>query len=193
MISQLAAPCTIFHLRPGMRPYTVAMKKILLVVGALALCGFESQWVPYTAKDGSFTVNLPGTPKVETNSQKVGAINVVSTMYSMGDDSSGFIAVQTTDIPPGAPSLTNEQRLNGARDGSVANVAGARLVSDKAITLGKWPGREYDVSVGANLMHCRIYMVKKRLYMMMALTTDGKPSMAEVRAFFNSFKLGEQK
>jgi hypothetical protein len=81
--------------------------------------------------------------------------------------------------------------LDGGKQGFVANVApGAKIVSEKKISLGQNPGREFTVSAPGekNTLTARIYLVKNRLFMTGG-AAGGSITDADVKKYLDSFKL----
>ena len=74
--------------------------------------------------------------------------------------------------------------------GSLNNVQG-KLLSEKVIELGKYPGREIrvDFQNGLGVIKMRIYLVKNTMFMIQTITDTQKQYNKSVDKFMNSFQL----
>ncbi|MBX6314389.1 MAG: hypothetical protein IRY99_15970 [Isosphaeraceae bacterium] len=153
--------------------------------------GPRSAWKEFTPQDGIFAVRLPGEPteKKQTLESNLGPLENVQYLASSGRVAYMVTSVAYPVAPPRAKAL-----LDGTRDG-VVKVAQGRLLLEKPITLGRHPGRELTIEVPlgdhpkAGLQHCRIFLVGRRVYELIAVTPKEMPATEEIEAFFRSFRL----
>ncbi|MEP6707291.1 MAG: hypothetical protein ABJC05_07215 [Pyrinomonadaceae bacterium] len=89
--------------------------------------------------------------------------------------------------------------LDKARDGAVGAVKGT-LLSEEAISLGGYPGRELKVAAKNSdldlVIRARIYDVGRRVYILehICQKSSDSPTVAEKTArFFDSFKVTQSK
>jgi hypothetical protein len=77
--------------------------------------------------------------------------------------------------------------LDGAQGGALSNT-NSHLVSAKKITLGTYPGREFEAENDSMHFSARIYLVGTTLYQTLTAAPLGKP-YAGVTRFLDSFQL----
>jgi hypothetical protein len=77
--------------------------------------------------------------------------------------------------------------LDGAQEGAISNVKG-HLVSGKKITLGIYPGREFEADNDTMHFHARIYLVGTTLYQSLTAAPLAEPYSGVTR-FLDSFQL----
>jgi hypothetical protein len=64
-----------------------------------------------------------------------------------------------------------------------------KIVADREIKIGKWPGREFKVVVDKMELTQRVYLVQHRLYQVNMGCLSGSCTDAEVQDYLNSFKV----
>jgi hypothetical protein len=77
--------------------------------------------------------------------------------------------------------------LQGAKSGALENT-NAHLLSEKAITLGIYPGVEFEAENDTMHFSARIYLVGTTLYQTLIASPLGKPYAGTTR-FLDSFQL----
>jgi hypothetical protein len=158
----------------------LAASVVLLVAG----CG-GVHWQEYTSADGGFSVVMPGTPKKESHTVETpqGPITFNATVVELPH---GAFVASWADLPPKIPmDLDKSVRQIAARyKGEVKEVRDDQFEGS--------PGKAFVLkterpSGGAE---GRIYQVKNRLYLLLAVGSDvkGKGSR-ETERFFSTFKL----
>jgi hypothetical protein len=166
---------------------------IFVAVGAITVSADDQpEWKEFAPKEGRFKVLMPGVPKVydlDTESDfgkgvlHMHRAQVGKTMY----------AANYCDFPAEIKKTPLKQVYDDSRDGAVANLEG-KLVSEKDIKLGDYPGREIriDVPEGKLLFRSRVYLVDQRLYQAVVLGTKEAATSKEADKFLDSFKLVEK-
>jgi hypothetical protein len=134
------------------------------------------EWKEVTSQEGGFSISFPSKPQETKNGLILASPGHYEVTYqdmteAMLKQQGVFETSQILDTLP--------QRVKSLR-------AGARLTGElKKITLDDNPGREFTLTLGGNrLLHYRIYVVKDRVYVLMAMNSE-----ANVQRFFDSFKL----
>jgi hypothetical protein len=174
--------------------------RLLLLSGTLGLllCGLaawfavpamsrwlnpSAQWHTHTAPDGSFAVQMPGQAKVATHTVTVAETATEIHTLSLALVSQAY-NVSYLDLPT-APDASAEEILNLMRDGAVADVGG-QLLSERAITLGQYPGKEVLIQVpNSPMLKGRFFIVGAREYALVAAPA-GDP---DTEKFLESFHL----
>jgi len=163
-------------------------KVVLLaaVCGLLLVSGCEKEeFKEFASGEGRFKVQMPGTPREETNF----AAGTSFKTYSI-QEMNGAYAVAFADmpIPSGERDAQIQARLDGARDGMVRNI-NATLTGSSFIRLnGKYPGREVraDLPGKKGILRARVYLVDRRLYQVMVVGTTSWANSPETTTFLDS-------
>jgi hypothetical protein len=158
----------------------------ILQLSLLAGCS-SSPWKEYKSPDGKFSVQLPGVPAVDPEpdgGQKVSA--------NLKGDRDLLFTIRYKDFPAPIAAAEFEQMAGFARDG-LAKREGNRLLEEKAVTTGKYPGKELRVALGQfdDVSISHLFAVGKRYYSLTAIVPKQKASSAEVVRFFDSFQVSE--
>jgi len=82
---------------------------------------------------------------------------------------------------------TPEQALNDAKKG--ITLAGATLVSEKAISIGKYPGIELEAEDAQSRQRGRFYAVERKMYTLAVSWPKDKPFPAEAQRWYDSFRV----
>jgi hypothetical protein len=180
-----------------MRPKPSIAQIIIIIVaavGSVFVAHYEDflpySWQTYTAPDGTFSIELPSKPTVETSQKPVeGGGNITFHLINAATNGGRAYSCSYVDVENANPKPP-DQVLESARDGSLGKVQGT-LVSQNQLTIQGFPGLQFQARVrGNSLMDSRYLLVGKRLYMMMAVATDGRKSDPKaVQRMFDSFKL----
>jgi hypothetical protein len=166
----------------------------LFVVPCLSLADEpKSGLKEFTSKEGRFSILFPDSPKEERVPDKQGRL--LQIQFAVGNKDGAYI-VSYQDNPTLAKAAKEEvaKALLSAQEAARSAVNG-KVVQAKEITLGKdYTGREYEfempVATGG-VFRSRAYMVKDRLYQLIAVGTKDFAKSKEASRFFDSFKLTE--
>lgn len=156
-------------------------------------------WYLLTATAYGFKIEFPEKPteKAQSVNSAVGKLKMNMYMLepaSKNQDENLVYLVNYTEYPEGTVDSNDKENLDGffrnSIDGAVANVNG-KLVSEKNITLGKYPGREakVDFQNGLAVITMRIYLVNNTMYMLETICETKKDSNASITKFMDSFAL----
>ena len=150
----------------------------------------DGAWQTYTSEDGRFKAMFPpGEVKVASTTAPtaVGDVTLHICMQELGPKDA--IAVMYADYPPAVLAADSSAVLEGGVSGSTSQLPGSKIENKKVITLGPYPGREFEIQTPDNgRAHCRIYLVKQRLYTTM-IFTSGKFTKEDNARFLDSFEL----
>lgn len=155
-------------------------------------CG-RAEFKEYTSAAGNFKVQMPGSPKEESQSAKAPTGETMNLNVASVQQKDGVYVVMWSDlpIPAGESEKDIQTRLDGSRDGALRNING-KLTDEKKITIGdKHPGRDIqaDLPNGKGSLRARIYLVGTRLYQVMVVGTSSWVSSADALKFLDSFAL----
>jgi hypothetical protein len=146
----------------------------------------------YRSIDGNFEVSFPGTsePKLETRPILSGVEYVTKTQGELGTFLVGYDDTLKLAEPRAAKRVLDDV----VKSTMAANHGKAERTT--ALTLaGKHPGRAFESSFLSKDKkrvrgYWRLYVVKTRVYQVVALTEEDKPlSDRDQRSFFDSFAL----
>lgn len=151
----------------------------------------QSVWKPFSSKEGGFTILLPGTPTQETSrvNTDVGPVSVKR--FYVIRNNEALYGVAYSDFPNKSSLNSGEinQLLAQVVSGFVQGSRG-KLVSQKPIRLGDFPGREVRIQLPQGVIaRGRIYWVNNRLYQVVVATNKENSLTKTIEGFFNSFRL----
>lgn len=153
----------------------------------LTVDGEQSQWQEFTSKDGNFSVLMPGVPAEETEVLETAAGNLELKGFSSAQSAARFV-VAYSDYPQTAQVGNSEVVLANVRDQILERV-GARLVSERPISLNAEPGREVKLESEGEPMIFRLFLVGRRLYILGAGQNNQASGAEDVAKFLDSFVL----
>jgi hypothetical protein len=167
-------------------PIVSMMLMLVLVVGG----GGQGAWKPFASKEGGFSVMMPGTPKPMRQSLNTQAGPIAMNMFVLDMGTTAYV-VMFSDYPEaGVKKAGAAKVLKGARDGAVNNARGAKLLSEKQISLNGHPGVELKMEQGAQgILLARLYMVRNRLYQAICVVPKSRAGSGDMERFVGSFKL----
>lgn len=151
----------------------------------------QTPWQLFSRPEGGFAVQMPpGTVRegVQPMETELGAIDI----HLLGIDlPTRLYAIVYQDFPEAFEAATPEALLSSTLEGVKGNVS-RRLQDDRAITLGNHPGVDlyYEGFDGLSYKQ-RLYVVNRRMYMLVAATSEAVSSsfIEDADRFFNSFEL----
>jgi hypothetical protein len=176
----------------------ITFRQVALIVFAvlvsMAVANYDKllprRWETYTAPDGSFSVELPGKPAVETTQAPVeGGGTTALTLVSVKPTSAtAYMCSYAEDENIG--TKPPDEALESARDGSLSKTEGT-LISQKRMTVQGHPALDMQARArGNSLVDSRMIVAGKRLYMIMAVSS-GQQDREEktIQRMFESFKI----
>lgn len=139
-------------------------------------------WKEFVSAEGRFSINVVVPLRHSKQPTETALGKLDNHMYVAQTATAGYM-VAHADFPVHAdtPEFLAAV-MDGARDNVLAVGKGRRLLSEKEITLGGHGGREWLVADGEMLYRARAFMVQKRFYQVLLLTTmkvafrSGRPS-----------------
>jgi hypothetical protein len=175
------------------------MKKVsatvLVLVSAALLCGLQAQtndWIKYNSPEGRYSILFPGEPKLSTQegTTKDGQ-KFPQYLAASPDSSEALCMVGYFDVAPG---LTFS--FDDGRNGMVNAIKGI-LISEKAISIGGYTGRELKISATGEdgtdyIVRARFYQAGSRVYvvqLIVAKSAEGPVADAKSVKYFNSFQV----
>ena len=165
------------------------LRLLPLLAAALLLSGCRLNWEEYTSKEGGYSVKFPG--KVKTQTQTVPTTAGPLTFHAAGTEGKdNAYMVMYANIPRGAKK--NFDYL-AAIKAMVATWRGS-LNYQRGVTVEGVSGMEFEANVtwpGKGRAACRIFVYKKKVYILGALGANIKADSDDVKEFYSSFKLAK--
>lgn len=168
-----------------MRRLTALAFALLLAAHAVA-----DEWQTIAPAGLGFSVSLPATADIKEEKVDLGGGRTATMRTLQVRASNATYDVTTADYPKGAlKSVGEEQVLDNARDGAIANSLGP-LLSEAKIDVEGHPARELTVDMTMDhVSRTRIFTVEDRLYSIGAIVKTADVKAEHIERFFNSFKL----
>lgn len=148
-------------------------------------------WTEFASPEGKFSVLLPGTPEKRDQRFKGPGGNTTLHNFVVDLKDDGAYTVGYLDLPaaPKDADAAKKTAEDLARSGAQA-VQGATQRGIKDVSIDSHPGKEVDLAVpGQGGMVMRTFVVKQRVYTLVAAGPAAIPVNPNVEKFFSSFKL----
>jgi hypothetical protein len=145
-----------------------------------------TEWKSYSYPADGFQASYPSAPEIQKRNIPTDAGTFELRSYIAQDgDVAMFVGV--CDYGSQVTGKDPQVLLQGAKNGALQN-SNSHLVSEKKITLGVYPGVEFEAVSDAAHFTVRIYMVGTTLYQTLVVAPLGKP-YAGTTQFLDSFQL----
>ena len=153
---------------------------------AFALTAHAQAWKTYTYSSDGFSASYPSEPAFQKRDIPTDAGSFELRSYlAQVDDAALYIGV--CDYGSAVTGRDPDTVLDGAQKGAISNVNG-HLVSGKKISLGTYPGLEFQAENDSMHFTARIYLVGTTLYQTLTAAAISKP-YPNVTRFLDSFQL----
>jgi TonB family protein len=122
-------------------------------------------WKEFTSTEGGFSIQLPGVPGATVTELRTPSGKLTQHIFATALKDSSY-HISYIDYPAGAddPALVN-QRLDQARETMLAKSKGMKMLSQRELALGSFPGREILILQNESVFGVfQIYLVRNRLY-----------------------------
>lgn len=148
-------------------------------------------WVAHTSKEGGFTIQLPGTPKLEDPS--VGGIDYHDASVTLpGRDVT--VAVTWNALPGADVEVGDtEGMLDAAVKGLTSQAGGTLIGAPKLVNVDHHPGRDFQLTAPVDgkpaKFRVRLFVVHDRLFRIVVRTGEKEDYGAETEKLLASFAL----
>jgi hypothetical protein len=150
----------------------------------------KQTWTTYTSAKAKFSVLTPCEFVVTSESMKLSAGDLEQIFHGCRGIA-GYYTVAFSEFPTMPPANGSKAMLDNFRNGIVEGTK-SKLLSEKQITLGTNPGREFTVVQGSGaqelLFKWRAYLVGKRVYGLGVGSSRSNAASPDVDKFLTSFK-----
>lgn len=165
------------------------MRKLLLALLVIGLTGCGQEWKEYRSNPGGYSVEAPGS--VTESTEKVAtAIGSVTFHTAVCEGRTYGYASAYADFPDWVLQKDHQDLLGGARDGALHSLGG-KLEKQTWLKLEGHQGLEFRFSVPDKKLkaRARIYLVKNRLYQVIAAQSEDSYDEAAMERYLKSFQL----
>lgn len=150
----------------------------------------NGEWKEYVYAEDGFAISSPREPAVQKSTVPVKMGEVEVHLYNIPLEKYQVVILYSPFHPN--DKRTAEQALNDGKQPLLQS--GAKLISEKPVSLGKYPGLEVEAENARYRQHGRFYVVERKMYAIIASTSQGKAFPAEeLQRWFDSFRLVEPK
>jgi hypothetical protein len=143
-------------------------------------------WKTYSYPADGFSASYPSEPELQKRDVPTDAGSFQLRSYS-AQVAPVALFIGVCDSGTQVVGSDPDTLLEGAKKGALSNF-NSHLLSEKKITLGTYPGVEFEAESDAAHFTARIYMVGTTLYQTLAVAALGKP-YADAPRFLDSFQL----
>ncbi len=154
----------------------------------MAFCQ-ASEWKEYVYAEDGFAISSPAKPQIQKRTMKPAAGEVEVHFYLIPLQNSKMVVMYAPLHPN--DKRTPEQALNDAKKG--IGLSGATLISEKTISIGKYPGIELESEDAQYRERGRFYAVDRRMYTLAVSWPKDKPFPAEAQGWYDSFRVVNRK
>ena len=172
-----------------MRTSFLAAVAIVAIFTFVSSSSAQSQWQLVEPEGGGFSVSMPGTPTVESETKPSDLGPYTSKLFTVTAGNVIYL-VGYVDYQPSV-RLNVQGELDATRDKFLKAVSGT-LVAEKKITLGGHSGIEFTADIGTtHFVTSKVYVVGQRPYQILAVTRKGA-DQTDANKFLSSFKLSKK-
>lgn len=159
---------------------------LVLALTMSAVTAQNDQWKSYSYTTDGFSLAAPSAPVLSKQNipTQAGTVELRGYLVDMGGTA---FYVGVVDYGKAASGRDPGVILQGAKQGAINNLK-AHLVKESNVTLGIYPGVDYEAENGSLHFNMRIYMVGSVLYQVMAASPIREPFTGTDR-FLDSFQL----
>ena len=171
---------------------------VLALAFALAACGGSVQpaataappakWTDYSYAKEGFAVSAPKEPAFSTKTVQTAA-GPVDVHFYQAEVGGGMLLVVASRLHPN-DKRNPRQVIAESSQGAVAALNG-KLVTEKAITLGKYPGTEFEIAGERTHQRNRVYVANRKVYQVIAIAPIDRSLPVEGDQFHRSFRIIE--
>ena len=170
------------------------MKLVIAALLLLSACSFlnaqQPVWQELRSIEGGFSILMPGAPtpnKVTVNT--AWGVREVD-MFSWGDENSSEYIVAYSKFPKTDSKVVTTGKLFDKVRDEILSVEQGKLLSEAAITLDGYNGREIAVERPDGVITmARFFVVANRFYQLSVNAKTSERQLEAMRRFFDSFRL----
>ena len=140
---------------------------LICLAVALVAQNAPNDWKEYSYATDGFAVTAPSSPSFSKQNKETpgGSVEVHNYAIELGNNSG--VMISSTQIP-GAEKAPPKPLLQKAKEGAVGAM-GAKITSEKEISLDSFPGIEFVAESENFHLRARMYIVKEKLLSLLAI------------------------
>ena len=201
-------PCTRRALRARVAQYPVPRKQrkvgeasqksravmlVLAMLGSALLTNCErhaekAEWRKYDIGDGNFSISFPSAPATRSEPLHFGGEAAEMTVVTSEIGSAQYV-VAYFDVPGGNVLPDSPQGFFDQLQAYIVQKNLGTITGTKEVPLGRFTGRELQMSSSRGLHFVRLFYVRSRFFQVHAIVPKGEQSEVGVTTFLKSFKL----
>lgn len=147
----------------------------------------SSAWKQYSYPSDGFAFSAPGQPTFSQQTKPTDAGNIDIHTYTVAMGDSGVVMISSSEIKGLARDLPKD-RLQKAKLGAL-QAGNAKLTSEHSITLGGYPGLQFEAEAQNLHVRARMYIVRNKLFQLLEISPIATAFPEDAERICNSFKL----
>ena len=164
----------------------------IVLIGLLAAAPLYTQtapevWKQYPYPSDGFAISAPSVPTYSNQVKATDAGNVEIHTYTIPLGSNGVVMISSSQVN-GLEKNSPRTRLQMAKEGAL-KAGDATLTTEKEITVGRYPGLQYEATAQNLHVRARMYIVKNRLFQLLEISPLTTPFPIEAERISTSFKI----
>ena len=171
---------------------------ILIAVTMLLTTGFQqakrkndrTSWIEFSQERGAFSLMFPDKPTERFFPHNTEKGPTRSPLYEVTKDDIKY-SFTYMDYPFSVEEKERDKLLDMGAEAGITQVGG-KVVSNAAISLNGYPGREVKGEMQGIVYRSRVYLVGQRIYFMIVWLPSSQPMSENATKFLESFKLKVQ-
>ncbi len=169
------------------------MRAVLTLLAATAALAQPSGWKTYSYPDAGFSAAFPAKPREASQANQNPTFGRLDSKVYLVEHGGVAYVVSATTLPKRARDETAAGALlDDARNGFVAGVKGT-LEREVEVKLRGCPGRDVEVAAAGQVVLARLYLVRDRLYQVVAVFPKENGGGADARRFLDGFAWTEKR
>jgi hypothetical protein len=144
-------------------------------------------WKEFVSAEGKYSVAFPEGGKPVQREDNASGFLAKTIGVDKADGTT--IIITYSDLPVAFTGDQLEKALDGSRDGMTKSIPGAKVINESKTTVEGIPAREVTIAHHGGTMRSRMFQSGQRLYILAIGGPEGKVSDADIKTFFDSFRL----
>jgi len=170
-----------------MRNRSAGVVAALLAAVAVYAQTAPGVWKQYPYPSDGFAISSPIQPTFSTQTKPTDAGNVEMHTYMIPLNNNSVVMISASEVK-GLEKFSPKDRLQKAKLGAL-KAGNVTLTTEKEITLGPYPGLQYEASNQSLHVRARMYIVKNRLMQLLDISPVSVAFSADAERICTSFKV----
>jgi len=152
---------------------------------AVVVFSQPAQWKEYVYAADGFAISAPSQPMLQKQTMKPAAGEVEAHFYVVPLQNAQLMLMYAPLHPN--DKRTAEQALAETKNG--ITLSGAKLIFEKKISLGDYPGIELESEDGQYHQRGRFYVIDRKIYTLAVAAPKGTPFPTAMSRWYESFRI----